>query len=187
MEKLKFEIYNKAIGLEQKLYNQLDNYDSAIVGVVNENLEALKTEYEELKVNSNVIDINTDMKDYLNKQQRIKELPVIIADTERERLKLIKNKEEYKNKLCKGIYQEIGEEFAEEFNDNMKILSNEYNKHLTKIVEIHKSMERLERDYNAALFETIKTKGIYMTIDKSSYVNRINMEHNIKLNLINAR
>ena len=50
MEKLKFEIYNKAIGLEQKLYSQLDNYDSSIVGVVNENLAALKTEYEELKV-----------------------------------------------------------------------------------------------------------------------------------------
>ena len=187
MEKLKFEIYNKAIGLEEKLYNQLDNYDGAIVGVVNENLAALKTEYEELKVNSNVIDVNTDMKDYLNKQQRIKELPVIIADTEREKIKLINNKEEYKNKLCKGIAAEIGQEFAAEFNDNMKILSSQYEKHLTKMIEIYKEMEELERDYNAALFETIHTKGIYITINKSPFINQVHAEHNVKLNLVNAK
>ena len=187
MEKLKFEIYNKAIGLEQKLYSQLDNYDSSIVGAVNENLAALKTEYEELKVNSNVIDINTDMKDYLNKQQRIKELPVIIADTEREKIKLIKNKEEYKNKLCKGIAAEIGQEFAAEFNENIKILSNKYNKHLTKMIELHKEMEQLERDYNAALFETINTTGVYITLNKSAAINGIHSNHNIVLNLYGAR
>ena len=187
MEKLKFEIYNKAIGLEQKLYSQLDNYDSSIVGVVNENLAALKTEYEELKVNSNVIDINTDMKDYLNKQQRIKELPVIIADTERERLKLINNKEEYKNKLCKGIAAEIGQEFTTEFNNNMKILSSQYEKHLTKMIEIYNEMEELERDYEAALFETIHTKGIYISVNKHPYINKVHGQHNVKLNLTNAK
>ena len=95
MSKLKYEIYNKAIGLEQQLYNQLDNYDDVIVGVVSDRLKSLKTEYEELKINSNVIGIDTDMHEYLNKQQRLKELPTIIADTEREKIKLIKNKEEY--------------------------------------------------------------------------------------------
>ena len=187
MEKLKFEIYNKAIGLEQQLYNQLDNYDNAIVGVVDENLTALKKEYEELKVNSNVIDVNTDMKDYLNKQQRIKELPGIIADTERERIKLIKNREEYRNKLCKGIASEIGQEFAAEFNENMKILSNKYNRHLTKMIELHKEMEQLERDYNAALFETIHTKGVYITLNKSAAINDVHSKHNVVLNLYGAR
>lgn len=187
MSKLKYEIYNKAIGLEQQLYNQLDNYDDVIVGVVSDRLKALKTEYEELKINSNVIGIDTDMHEYLNKQQRLKELPTIIADTEREKIKLIKNKEEYKDKLCKGIAAEIGEEYAAEFNENIKILSSEYNKHLTKLIELHNKMEEMEADYNAALFETINTKGVYITINKAAPINNIHLEHNVKLNLFGAK
>ena len=187
MSKLKYEIYNKAIGLEQQLYNQLDNYDGVIVGVVSDRLKSLKTEYEELKINSNVIGIDTDMHEYLNKQQRLKELPTIIADTEREKIKLIKNKEEYKDKLCKGIAAEIGEEYAAEFNENIKILSSEYNKHLTKLIELHNKMEEMEADYNAALFETINTKGVYITINKAAPINNIHLEHNVKLNLFGAK
>lgn len=187
MSKLKYEIYNKAIGLEQQLYNQLDNYDDVIVGVVSDRLKSLKTEYEELKINSNVIGIDTDMHEYLNKQQRLKELPTIIADTEREKIKLIKNKEEYKDKLCKGIAAEIGEEYAAEFNENIKILSSEYNKHLTKLIELHNKMEEMEADYNAALFETINTKGVYITINKAAPINNIHLEHNVKLNLFGAK
>lgn len=187
MSKLKYEIYNKAIGIEQQLYDQLDNYDDVIVGVVDEKLKALKTEYEELKINSNVIGIDTDMHEYLNKQQRLKELPTIIADTEREKIKLIKNKEEYKDKLCKGIAAEIGEEYAAEFNENIKILSSEYNKHLTKLIELHNKMEEMEADYNAALFETINTKGVYITINKAAPINNIHLEHNVKLNLFGAK
>ena len=187
MSKLKYEIYNKGVEAEQKLYNQLDNYDNAIVGVVSDRLKSLKTEYEELKINSNVIGIDTDMHEYLNKQQRLKELPTIIADTEREKIKLIKNKEEYKDKLCKGIAAEIGEEYAAEFNENIKILSSEYNKHLTKLIELHNKMEEMEADYNAALFETINTKGVYITINKAAPINNIHLEHNIKLNLFGAK
>lgn len=187
MSKLKYEIYNKGVEVEQKLYNQLDNYDNAIVGVVSDRLKSLKTEYEELKINSNVIGIDTDMNEYLNKQQRLKELPTIIADTEREKIKLIKNKEEYKDKLCKGIAAEIGEEYAAEFNENIKILSSEYNKHLTKLIELHNKMEEMEADYNAALFETINTKGVYITINKAAPINNIHLEHNVKLNLFGAK
>lgn len=187
MSKLKYEIYNKGVEAEQKLSNQLDNYDGVIVGVVDEKLKALKTEYEELKINSNVIGIDTDMNEYLNKQQRLKELPTIIADTEREKIKLIKNKEEYKDKLCKGIAAEIGEEYAAEFNENIKILSSEYNKHLTKLIELHNKMEEMEADYNAALFETINTKGVYITINKAAPINNIHLEHNVKLNLFGAK
>lgn len=187
MSKLKFEMYNKGIEMEQQLYNQLENYDGVIVGVVDEKLKALKTEYEELKINSNVIGIDTDMHEYLNKQQRLKELPTIIADTEREKIKLIKNKEEYKDKLCKGIAAEIGEEYAAEFNENIKILSSEYNKHLTKLIELHNKMEEMEADYNAALFETINTKGVYITINKAAPINNIHLEHNVKLNLFGAK
>ena len=187
MSKLKYEIYNKAIEMEQQLYNQLENYDDVIVGVVSDRLKSLKTEYEELKINSNVIGIDTDMHEYLNKQQRLKELPTIIADTEREKIKLIKNKEEYKDKLCKGIAAEIGEEYAAEFNENIKILSSEYNKHLTKLIELHNKMEEMEADYNAALFETINTKGVYITINKAAPINNIHLEHNVKLNLFGAK
>lgn len=187
MSKLKYEIYNKGVEAEQKLYNQLDKYDDAIVGVVSDRLKSLKTEYEELKINSNVIGIDTDMNEYLNKQQRLKELPTIIADTEREKIKLIKNKEEYKDKLCKGIAAEIGEEYAAEFNENIKILSSEYNKHLTKLIELHNKMEEMEADYNAALFETINTKGVYITINKAAPINNIHLEHNVKLNLFGAK
>lgn len=187
MSKLKYEIYNKGVEAEQKLSNQLDNYDDVIVGVVSDRLKSLKTEYEELKINSNVIGIDTDMHEYLNKQQRLKELPTIIADTEREKIKLIKNKEEYKDKLCKGIAAEIGEEYAAEFNENIKILSSEYNKHLTKLIELHNKMEEMEADYNAALFETINTKGVYITINKAAPINNIHLEHNVKLNLFGAK
>lgn len=187
MSKLKYEIYNKGVEAEQKLYNQLDKYDDAIVGVVSDRLKSLKTEYEELKINSNVIGIDTDMNEYLNNQQRLKELPIIIADTEREKIKLIKNKEEYKDKLCKGIAAEIGEEYAAEFNENIKILSSEYNKHLTKLIELHNKMEEMEADYNAALFETINTKGVYITINKAAPINNIHLEHNVKLNLFGAK
>lgn len=187
MTKLKYEMYNKGIELEQQLYNQLENYDSAIVGAVDESLSVLKNEYEELKINSNVIGIDTDMNMYLQNQQRVKELPALIEDTERERLKLIENKKEFRNKLCKGIAAEIDVDYVAEFDDNMKILSNEYNKHLIKIIEIYNQMEQLERDYNAALFETIHTKGVYMTLDKSRFINSVHSEHNIVLNLYGAR
>lgn len=186
MSKMKYDMYNKGIEMEQQLYNQLENYDSAIVGVVDEKLKALKKEYEELKVNSNVIGIDTDMNIYLNNQQRLKELPLIIDDTERERLKLIENKKEFKDKLCKGIATEIGVDYAAEFDKNMKQLTTEYNKHLTKLIELHNQMEEMERDYNNALFEIIHTKGIHITMNKAPYINNVHAQHNIRLNLTNA-
>lgn len=181
MEKLKYEIYNKGIQMEEQLYNQLQNYDEVVVGVVDEKLAALKKEREELQINSNVISIDTDMNVYLENQQRLKELPTLIFDTENERLKAINNKKNYQDKLCKGIYQEIGGEYAAEYNENMQILSNEYKKYLTKMIELHKEMEQLERDYKFGLNTVINTKGVYLTIDKYPYINKIHSEHNIKV------
>lgn len=187
MAKLKYEIYNKGIEMEQQLHNQLDNYESAIIGGVDEKLASLKNEYEELKIKANVITIDTDMNEYLKSQERFKKLPSIIVDVERERLKLIENKNEFKDRLCKGIAAEIGGEYKAEFNENMQQLAKEYDKHMAKLIELNSQMDKLEIDYRSALYSTIHTKGVYMSMDKAPHIYKVHSEHNIILNLTNAR
>lgn len=189
MAKLQYKAYNKAIELENKLMEQLKEYDTKVVNTMAEELENLEAEYEALKLNGNVR-TSFNMEEYLENQRRIKELPTLISDLQRDRIKAIEDRKILKDELCRGIYKEVGEEYRAEFNSNMEILKDEFDKALTQLIELNKQMETLEYDYKWGLDNVISTKGIYLTINKDIFVNKILEKHNLNkksLDLYNAK
>ena len=189
MAKLQYKAYNKAVELENKLMEQLAEYDENVIDVMANELENLEAEYEALKLNGNVR-TQFNMEEYLENQRRIKELPTLINDLYRDKLKAIEDKSKLKDSLCKGIYSEVGEEYRAEFNSNMEILIKEYDRALTLLIELNKQMETLEYDYKWGLDNVIHTKGIYLTINKDIFVNKILEKHNLNkksLDLYNAK
>lgn len=189
VKKLQYEAYNKAVALENKLMEQLKEYDEKIVNTMANELDNLEAEYEALKLNGNVrTDFNMD--EYLVNQRRIKELPTLISDLQRDRIKAIEDRKILKDELCRGIYKEVGEDYRAEFNSNMEILINEYDKALTQLIELNKQMETLEYDYKWGLDNVISTKGIYLTLNKDIFINQILEKHNLNkksLDLYNAK
>ena len=187
--KLQYKALNKGIELENKLIEQLAEYDTKVIDAMSEQLENLEAEYDALKLNGNVMtEFNID--EYQHNQRRIKELPTLINDLYRDKLKAIEDKSKLKDSLCKGIYSEVGEEYRAEFNSNMEILINQYDKALTQLIELNKQMETLEYDYKWSLDNVINTKGIYLTINKDIFVNKILEKHNLNkksLDLYNAK
>lgn len=189
MAKLQYKALNKGIELENKLMEQLAEYDEKVIDTMAEELENLEAEYEALKLNGNVMtEFNID--EYQHNQRRLKELPTLINDLYRDKLKAIEDKSKLKDSLCKGIYSEVGEEYREEFNSNMEILINQYDKALTQLIELNKQMETLEYDYKWGLDNVISTKGIYLTINKDIFINKTLEKHNLNkksLDLYNAK
>lgn len=178
MKKLQYDALNRGIELESKLMEQLEEYDTKVIDVMAEELENLEAEYEALKLNGNVMtEFNID--EYQYNQRRLKELPTLISDLYRDKLKAIEDKSKLKDSLCKGIYSEVGAEYRAEFNSNMETLINEYDKALTKLIEVNKQMEALEYDYNNGLDNVIATKGIYMTINRHPFINEVMDKHNL--------
>ena len=84
MAKLQYEVLNKGIEMEEQLYAQLDSYNEKVVGAVDKQIADLKAELEHLTVTANKITLDTDMDEYMANQQRLKELPNLIVDVERE-------------------------------------------------------------------------------------------------------
>lgn len=189
MAKLQYKALNKGIELENKLMEQLKEYDTKVVNTMAEELENLEAEYEALKLNGNVMtEFNID--EYQNNQRRLKELPTLINNLYRDKLKAIEDKSKLKDSLCKGIYSEVGEEYRAEFNSNMEILIKEYDRALTLLIELNKQMETLEYDYKWGLDNVISTKGIYLTLNKDIFINQILGKHNLNkksLDLYNAK
>lgn len=189
VKKLQYEAYNKAVELENKLMDQLKEYDTKVVNTMAEELENLEAEYEALKLNGNVrTDFNMD--EYLENQRRIKELPTLISDLQRDRIKAIEDKKILKDELCRGIYKEVGEDYRTEFNSNMEILINKYDEALTQLIELNNQMKNLEYDYKWGLDNVISTKGIYLTLNKDIFINKILEKHNLNkksLDLYNAK
>lgn len=184
MAKLQNKYLNKGIELENKLMEQLKEYDTNVVDTMANELKSLEAEYEALKLNGNVRTL-FNMDEYLANQRRLKELPTIISDLRRDKLKAIDDKQILKDSLCNGIYAEIGEEYRDEFNSNMEILKVEYDKALTKLIEVNKQMETLEKDYKYGLDNVIHTKGIYLTINRHPFVNEVMTTHNLNKNTFN--
>ncbi|SJP68436.1 Uncharacterised protein [Clostridioides difficile] len=179
MAKLQYEVLNKGIEMEEQLYAQLNSYDDKVVGAVDKQIADLKAELEHLTVTANKITLDTDMDEYMANQQRLKELPNLIVDAERERLKLINNKQSYKEDICKGIYREVGSEYVAEFSSNMEALMKEYDKALSTMIAIDKQMRELEADYKNGLYSVMHTKGVYMTIDRASKMYGLHSDHNL--------
>ena len=179
MAKLQYEVLNKGIEMEEQLYDQLNNYDEKLVGLVDKHIAELKAELEHLTLNANKITLDTDMDVYMANQQRLKDLPNLILDAERERLKLIENKKSYKDDICKGIYREIGSDYVEEFNSNLDALIKEYDKALSTMIAIDKQMRELETEYNNGLYTVIHTKGVYMGISRTPKMFKLHSEHNL--------
>lgn len=182
--KLKYKVYNKGIDLEIKLIEQLEEYDEKVVSLMAKELESLEAEYEHLKLNGNVI-TSFNINEYQQNQRRLKELPLLISDLRRDKLKAIEDRQALKDSLCKGIYAEIGKDYIEEFNSNMEVLKYEYDKALTKLIEVDKQMEEMEREYNYGLKNVIKTKGIYLTINRYPFINQIMEDHNLNNKTLN--
>lgn len=184
MAKLQYEVLNKGIELENKLMEQLAEYEEKVVNTMSNELRNLENEYEALKLNGNVrTDFNID--EYLENQRRIKELPTLISDLQRDKLNAIEDKSKLKDQLCRGIYKEVGEEYKAEFNSNMEILINDYDKALTKLIELNNKIETLEDDYKWGIENVISTKGIYLTISKDVFISDILEKHNLNRNLVN--
>lgn len=189
MAKLQYKALNKGMELENKLMDQLREYDEKVVNTMAEELENLEAEYEALKLNGNVM-TKFNIDDYQHNQRRLKELPILINDLYRDKLKAIEDKSKLKDNLCKGIYSEVGDEYRAEFNSNMEILIKEYDRVLTKLIELHNQMKTLEYDYKWGLDNVISTKGIYLTINRYPFINKILEKHNLNnnsLDLYNAK
>lgn len=184
MGKLQDKYLNKGIELEEKLAEQLDEYDEKVIHKMTDELEKLEAEHEQLKLNGNVrTEFNID--EYFQSQKRLKELPTLISDLNRDRLKAIEDKSKLKESICRGIYAEIGDGFREEFNSNMEILKSDFDKSLTATIKYYNEMKDLDNIYNSALCNTIRTKGIYMTLEYEKYFIEILRKHNLNQNTLN--
>lgn len=178
MVKLQYGALNKGIELEKRMVEQLEEYDEKVVDAMTNELEKLESEHADLIKNGNV---RTDFNiiEYQENQKRLKELPQLISDLRRDKIKAIEDKSKLKDSLCKGIYTEIGDDYREEFNSNMENLKAEYDKALTKLIEVNKQMNVLEQDYQYGLENVIRTQGIYLTLDKAPYIYDVMRNHNL--------
>lgn len=178
MAKLQYKVLNKGIELESKLMEQLAEYDEKVIDAMTVELERLEAEYDALKLKGNVrTDFN--MEEYLANQRRLKELPTLISDLQRDRLKAIDDKSKLKDSLCKGIYADVGEEIREEFKSNMDILQSGLDEALTEVIKIYKQMRELDNSYNDAISNVIATSGIYLTMAHEPYFNKVLSEHGL--------
>lgn len=141
-------------------------------------LETLKVEYEDLKINGNKItSFNKD--EYFKKQARLKELPQIIEQLERDKIKAYGDKEEFKSALCKNIHENIGADIKEEYNYNKNILVDAFEEHLINLINIYKELEQLTNNYKNSVSEVLNTRGIYLTLEHDSDLNNIKESHNM--------
>ena len=184
MAKLQNKYLNKGIELENKLMEQLKEYDTNVVDTMANELKSLEAEYEALKLNGNVRTL-FNMDEYLENQRRLKELPTLIYDLKRDKLKAIDDKSKLKDELCRGIYAEVGDEYIDEFNSNMETLKAEYDRVLTKLISVYRDIEKLEKDYKYGLDNVINTKGIYLTINRHPFINEVMRNHNLNKNTFN--
>lgn len=177
--KLKNIAFKKAEEQQNKLYEALDQYDINVIEAMSGELEKLKEEYEYLKLNGNVItDFNKD--EYFKKQARLKELPQIIVQLEKDKMKAINDKDSFKNAICLNIYKNIGNDVSEEYNSNLDVLLNIFDEHLTGLISVYREMEQLTSNYKYSVGEVLRTKGVYMSIDHIYKVNQIKNSHNMQ-------
>lgn len=178
MAKLQHKALNKGIDLESKLMEQLTEYDTKVIDVMTDELKSLEAEYEALQLIGNVR-TEFNIEKYLDNQRRLKELPILISDLNRDRLKAIEDKSKLKDSICRGIYAEVGDEYRAEFNSNVETMVAEYDKALTKLIEVNKQMEALESEYKYGLQNVIATKGIYLSLNVQPFINEVMSEHNL--------
>lgn len=176
--KLKNAMLKKAEEQVVKLYDALDSYDKEVIEAMSEELESLKKEHEELKLNGNVItSFNKD--EYFKKQARLKELPEIINKLEADLIKAHSDKKEFKSGLCRNINNEIGADIREEYNNNIDVLLTAFDEHLTELISIYKEVDQLTRDYKNTLYDVITTKGVYLNFAHDIKYNKIKASHNL--------
>ncbi|MCR8745231.1 hypothetical protein [Romboutsia lituseburensis] len=163
---------------QNKLYEALDNYDIDVIEAMSKELETLNAEYEELKLTANKItSFNRD--EYFKNQARLKELPQLILQLERDKVKAHADKEGFKDSICRNIKDTIGTEIQEEYNNNLNVLLTAFDKTLIELISIYKDMEQLTSSYNTSMYEVLHTKGIYMSMSHISGVNEIKDSHNM--------
>lgn len=170
MEKLQYIALNKGIELETKIEEQLNEYDEKIINVMTTELSKLKAEYEDLKVTANVRDV-FDLDGYIAKQNRLRELPHLIDNLHRDRLKAIEGKEQLQKDLCISVYNEIGAEYQKEYFDNTDILKSELDALADKYNEICSMIDDITDKYNGGLHTVKGTKGVYMAFNNT--INKI--------------
>lgn len=163
MKKLQYKALQKGIELETKIEEQLNEYDEKIINAMTTELSKLKAEYEELKVTANVRDV-FDLDSYIAKQNRLRELPHLIANLDSDRLKAIEGKDQLQNNLCLNVYREFGSEYEKEYWDNREILEKELDELAKKYNEIGNQISDMTTKYNDGLHTVISTKGVQMGV-----------------------
>lgn len=166
MKKLQYKALQKGIELETKIGEQLKEYDEKIINTMTTELEGLKAEYEDLKVTANVKDV-FNLDNYLAKQNRLRELPHLIDNLHRDRLKAIADREQLQKDLCINVYKEIGAEYEKEYFENADILKSELDALAEKYNEVCSKIDDITDKYNDGLYNVRSTKGVYMTLNST--------------------
>ena len=172
-KEIRKEALNKTIGLIEKMYANLDQYDKENIQKPVEDLKGLRDEQEYLKVNGNKIDVHTGYDTYLKNQERIKVLPSLIMDTQRAINTAREQKETIENDLAISVYKEIKDDLYAEFEHNMAQYKSDLFEGLLKVAQTCNDMNTLSQEYTEAI-EPIKwKKGVYLTIDSSNTIDEI--------------
>ena len=177
--KLKDAMLKQAEEQQNKLDEALNNYDIEVIEAMSKELDNLKLEYEELvPVANKMTSFNKD--EYFKNQARLKELPELIQQLERDKIKAYTDKEEFKSALCHSIYNNIGDAVKEEYTNNVDALLNIFDESLTELISIYKEMEKLTNSYNNTLYDVLHTKGIYLNLSHNIGLNQIKDSHNMQ-------
>lgn len=179
MAKLKYDMYKRGIEAEEKFLNRVEEFENNIVGAVERNIEELKLEQQDLERETTIITIETDMDELMEKKRRLKEIPQLIQEAQGELSLVKKEKQQYVDEYGKGIAKSIGMAYLDEFQDNAEILAEEYDKALTKLIEIDKKLRKLEEDYNRGIGAIRSCRGVYLTANKNPILAEIIHKHNL--------
>lgn len=172
-KEIRKEALNKAIGLIEKMYANLDQYDKENIQKPVEDLKELRDEQEYLKLNGNKIDVNTGYDTYLKNQERIKVLPSLIMDTQGAINTAREQKSTIENELAISVYKEIKDDLYAEFDYNMTQYKKDLFDGLLKVAQTCNDMNILSQQYNEVI-EPIKwKKGVYLTIDSNGIIDEI--------------
>lgn len=187
MTKLKYELYNKGIELNNKFIDKIEEFENNVVGAVERRIERLRLEEQDLLVKTNTITPETDMDELIENKKRLREIPQLIQDAQGELSLVNKEKQQYVDEYGKGIAKSIGMAYLDEFQDNAEILAQEYDKALTKLIAIDNQLKELEYDYNRGIGAIRSCRGVYISANRNPVIAEVLHKHKLNNHSIDLR
>lgn len=185
---MKKTVFNKMDKKVNEVYGQVEQYNEKIFKPVEKEYNELVSELETLKNTPNVITPDGGVDAYFKRQERLKVLPELIADANNRRVEALAQKDPFMDSLYLSVYNELGDDFKAEYNNNVDELLTEFNDAVSKMISVYHKMLTLDREYNELTNDMQYVRGIYMTLDSNLKVNPCLAEHNIyKLNLSTSK